>query len=189
MESDENKAEINGKPELVIETDTKFCPLCAERIKSAAIKCRFCGEDLLAYETKQKDAVEKIIYSEHPPLIYSLVQYLWIILTLGLILIYYFIKSRQVKFIISTQRVKVETGIFMKQTEIIELFRVDDFEIVSPIAQRILGYGILRIKSSDRIRPNLDIYGLPDPERIYNSLRDCVMREREKRGIKVWVNA
>lgn len=30
----------------LIGTDTRACPVCAETIKAAAIKCRFCGEPL-----------------------------------------------------------------------------------------------------------------------------------------------
>jgi hypothetical protein len=33
-------------PKAPLSTETKVCPACAEVVKSAAIKCRFCGEDI-----------------------------------------------------------------------------------------------------------------------------------------------
>lgn len=35
-----------GSSASVIEHDTRVCPLCAETIKNAAIKCRFCGAEV-----------------------------------------------------------------------------------------------------------------------------------------------
>jgi hypothetical protein len=31
---------------VILESDDKACPICAETIKKAALKCRFCGADL-----------------------------------------------------------------------------------------------------------------------------------------------
>ena len=33
-------------PVLMLEGDSRVCPTCAETIKAAAIKCRFCGESI-----------------------------------------------------------------------------------------------------------------------------------------------
>lgn len=39
----------------VIEHDTRACPFCAETIKNAAIKCRFCGADVDAVASKPQE--------------------------------------------------------------------------------------------------------------------------------------
>lgn len=36
----------SGAPTHLLSNDTRACPVCAETIKAAAIKCRFCGEPL-----------------------------------------------------------------------------------------------------------------------------------------------
>ena len=175
----------------VIETkeDLKACPVCGETIKAVAIKCRFCGEYLDKFAEKQQDEIEAEIFSGHPPLIYNLNQYIWVILSLGTIFIWFWIKSRSVKYTITSQRIKIEKGLLGKKRDTIELFRVDDFELYYPFAMRVLGYGILKVKSSDRLEPDLTICGLPDVEKIYEKLRECSLKERTRRGVKVWANA
>jgi len=168
---------------------TKECPVCGETIKAVALKCRFCGEDLRAFAQNQEQAVERELFRGRPAAIYSIGQYLLTILTLGLAYPFLLAKSLSVRYLITTQRIRIERGILSRETKIIELYRVDDFSCRFPLGMRLLGYGILGIKSSDADTPNLEICGVEGVDELYEQLRACALRERERRGVKVWADA
>lgn len=169
--------------------ETKACIACGETIKAAALKCRFCGEDLQAFQAKQEEGKERDLFIGHPAAIYKISQYFWIIITLGLAALLYWLRSISTRYELTTQRLKIEKGLLSKVRSNVEIFRIDDFELVHPIGMRLLGYGALRVKSSDRNIPDLFIYGIKEIDSLYEKLRESSLRERERRGVKVWANA
>lgn len=50
-----------------VSSDMKTCPFCAEKIKSAAIVCRYCGKDIEINKSTKKDraAGDEVIYFQN----------------------------------------------------------------------------------------------------------------------------
>jgi len=169
--------------------DTRPCPACGEIIKSTALKCRFCGEDIEAFVALRDSAVEKTLFSGRPAALYSIGRWLLAIVTLGIAALVYWITSLSTRFEITTQRIRIERGVLSRSRQDTELYRIDDIGLLQPVGMRMLGHAILVLRSSDRSTPEVRLYGIPGLAAMADTLRQCSLRERERRGIRVYTQA
>jgi hypothetical protein len=169
--------------------DTKPCPACGEPIRASALKCRFCGEDIEAFVAKRESAVEKILFSGRPAALFSIGRWVLAVITLGIAGLCYWIASLSTRFEVTTQRIRIERGVFSKSLQDTELYRIDDISLEQPLGMRMVGHAIMILRSTDRSTPEIRLYGVPGLAPLAEKLRDCALRERERRGVKVWTQA
>jgi uncharacterized membrane protein YdbT with pleckstrin-like domain len=199
-----------------LDADTKDCAVCGETIKAAALKCRFCNTDLEAFAAARELKIEREIFSGHPAIIYTVSQIIPFLLAFGLtsaliykarsgaevvyaimgffalcaiIVLWFFIRSRRKRFLVTTQRIKIEHGLFSKIQESLELFRIDHFELRKPLGMRLLNQARLHVFTSDSELSNFSIYGVPMIEPIAEQLRECQLQQRTLRGATTFIKA
>ena len=111
------------------------------------------------------------------------------LLTLGVALIFYWLKSLAITYEITTQRVRIERGIFSKVKDTIELFRIDHFDLHKPLGMRLVGNCLLHLRLSDASFDTVILYGIPNLEQLADTLRECSLRERTRRRVTTFVQA
>lgn len=169
--------------------DEKSCPVCAETIKAAALKCRFCNTDLAAHAASKEGELERVLFTGHPAIIFSAWQWFAVALTLGIAFLYFWVQSLSTRYEVTTQRVRIERGILSKSKESVELFRIDHFDVLKPLGMRLLGQCRIELRSSDSSFQNVVIFGIPDLEALADKLRECSLKERTRRRVTTLVQA
>jgi membrane protein YdbS with pleckstrin-like domain len=91
---------------------------------------------------------------------------------------------RAVEYVITTQRVRVISGIFSKDIQEIELFRVKDTMAHQSFFLRLFGLGTITVISGDERHPQLVMTAIPKAIELRERLRQEVMALRQRFGVR-----
>jgi len=97
--------------------------------------------------------------------------------------IFYHLKIKFTKYILTNQRLRIETGIISRDIEEIELYRIQDTAVEQNMLDRSLGIGIITIVSSDERSPSLTLPKIARPRELREKIR--VLSEARRRWRKV----
>ncbi len=90
---------------------------------------------------------------------------------------------RSTHYRLTDQRLIVEEGIFSRDSEEIELYRVKDWSVIKPFWLRLANRGHIRVLSTDATAPNLVIKGITKPDRVRELIRKHVEFARDKKRV------
>ncbi|MCA6502433.1 MAG: PH domain-containing protein [Pseudanabaena sp.] len=122
---------------------------------------------------------ERILFKGHPAVIGSVTRLLISIFTLGIGAIWYWLQSINTKYLITSQRIVIERGVFSKDIETLEIYQVDDIQLEMPFNQRIMGTGNMLLLTRDISAPKLLLNRLPtDVRELYEQMRPCIQQAR-----------
>jgi len=100
-------------------------------------------------------------------------------------LIVYGIKRAQARsflYELTTQRLRLTTGIITKRTTEIELFRVKETVLEEPLLMRMRGLGNIIVRSSDQANPQITITAIAQAKEVREKLRTLELSFRMNSG-------
>lgn len=129
---------------------------------------------------------EELLFSGRPAVIQGFAGLLLAILTLGISALVMWFRTRGTFYKVTTQRIVIERGILSKRMEQVDLYRIVDYVVERPFAQRVMGTGNIVLEAMDKTTPEVRIDGIKtDVVALYERLRYCTEQEKKKRNVRV----
>src|SRR5215468_2942411 len=107
----------------------------------------------------------------------------WLLVPIFFALVHY-LKTRCKVFELTTQRLKITSGIFTKVTETLELYRVKDIETRQPFLSRLVGIENVQMTTSDASSPVVSIDAVPSSVGFADKLRNQVEVIRQQKRVR-----
>lgn len=85
---------------------------------------------------------------------------------------------------ITTQRIKLSTGLLSRRTSELELYRVRDYSVIEPFWLRLVGCGNIVLETADRTTPEVLLRAVPRAQTLKDQIRTHTERMRQLRGVR-----
>lgn len=85
---------------------------------------------------------------------------------------------------LTTQRLKISSGILNRRLDELELYRVKDYTMDQPLLLRMLGLGNLNMLTSDASTPAVVLTAISQVEEVREMLRSAVQSERDRKRVR-----
>lgn len=93
-------------------------------------------------------------------------------------------KTKATQYELTSERILLTTGVFSKQRDELELYRVRDIRIVQSFWLRLVGAGDVVLQTSDRTTPSFTFRAVKLPRDLADSVRMCVEACRQAKGVR-----
>ena len=95
-----------------------------------------------------------------------------------------FVETKSVRHELTTERIRMTSGIFNQKLDDVELYRVKDTSMERPFWYRMFGLSTLVIETSDRSQPRIEIKAVHNGDELRETLRKQVEFWRDKKRVR-----
>jgi uncharacterized membrane protein YdbT with pleckstrin-like domain len=107
---------------------------------------------------------------------------IWLLCGIGALMTY--LKVSTTKYVLTSERLRVTTGVLSTRTEDLELRRVRDSVILRPFWARLAGLGDVQILSADASTPRMILHAIRDPDGVQSMIRSNVQTQWSRFGVR-----
>ena len=107
----------------------------------------------------------------------------WVAVLLSLVLLYRLIYLRRTRYYIGSEQIISKHGVLSRKTDYMEQYRIVDFVEHQSFMQQLCGLKTVRIFSTDRNTPQLDLVGIRRNLDVVRLIRERIEYNKRKKGI------
>jgi uncharacterized membrane protein YdbT with pleckstrin-like domain len=139
--------------------------------------------------TDETVVTEEVVWEGGPSQVVNMGTYILCVLLCWLIVpifiaLWKYIVTKSHQYMLTTQRLSFRRGVFSKETDVIELYRVKDMKVLEPFFLRIFGKGNIVMDTSDRSHPVFTLEAVPEPEKLRDALRHYIEIRRDEKRVR-----
>jgi uncharacterized membrane protein YdbT with pleckstrin-like domain len=108
--------------------------------------------------------------------------FFWLVVPL-FIAIWKWLVLRNVRYELTTERLKIRQGVLNKALDEIELYRVRDYRLERPFWLRLFSLGNIELRTTDESNPYVELRAIRDSEAVYELIRKWVEECRVKKRV------
>lgn len=113
--------------------------------------------------------------------------WMYALIGLGLVVLAILYKMwdiRSTEYELTTDRLRIESGLLSKKTEELELYRVRDWSVYQPFYLRPVGYGDVILETSDATAGKITLEAVKKPKEVRELIRTHVEAARDKKHVR-----
>jgi uncharacterized membrane protein YdbT with pleckstrin-like domain len=88
-----------------------------------------------------------------------------------------------IRYELTEERLLIYSGVLTQNQEEIELYRINDYKVVSPLYMRVFGIGNILVFSTDQTTPKLELVAIKDVYQVKDLIREKVENVKVKKHI------
>jgi uncharacterized membrane protein YdbT with pleckstrin-like domain len=109
--------------------------------------------------------------------------FLWLVFPL-FIALWKWLVVRCMRYELTSERLRYRHGVFNRDLDEIELYRVRDYAYAQPFWLRLFGLGNITLVTSDRSHPVFTLRAIADGEALRDRIRNAVEACKARKGVK-----